>query len=249
MAKRTALGDSFYVGAIDLSGDVGAINSLSTPRAVIDVSPLNNTGYERLLGRVDGTVEFNSYFNPASSRSHPTLSAVGTASGTANTIVTYAMGATIGNPIASLSAKQVDYRVTVNADLSISTTASALAANNAPVEWGVMLTSGKETYASAGTASATVDGGAATSFGATAYLHVFSIASGTATVKIQDSADDSTYADVTGLTFTAASAATYERLATAGTATIRRYRRLVITGTFTDLVLAVNLHVFATSQT
>ena len=65
-----------------------------------------------------------------------------------------------------------------------------------------------------------------------------------ATVTIQDSADNVTFADVTGLTFTQITTApTSERLATASGATVRRYLRAVTstTGGFTSLTFAVVL--------
>jgi hypothetical protein len=91
----------------------------------------------------------------------------------------------------------------------------------------------------AGTATKT-----STNYGAAAYLQVFSVASGTVTPKIQHSADNGvadTWADVTGLTFTNATARTSERLQAATTATIKRYVRFTTTNTFTNAVLAVLL--------
>jgi hypothetical protein len=62
------------------------------------------------------------------------------------------------------------------------------------------------------------------------------------TVKIQDSADNVSFADVSGLAFTQLTAGrTAERLATANNATIRRYLRAVTvtTGGFSSLAFAV----------
>ena len=64
MAKQTALGDALYVGASDLSGDVGSISSIASPRAIIDVSSIAVSGYERLLGRADGSINFAAFYNP-----------------------------------------------------------------------------------------------------------------------------------------------------------------------------------------
>jgi hypothetical protein len=82
-----------------------------------------------------------------------------------------------------------------------------------------------------------------TAFGAQAYLQVTAFTGSSVTVAVQDSADGVTYAAVTGLTFTAVTAApNTQRLATAGNATIRRYLRIVTTGTFTNAVFAVALN-------
>jgi len=77
-----------------------------------------------------------------------------------------------------------------------------------------------------------------------------SIDSGTVGGEIQDSADNVTFAAVSGLTFTALSAAGGERKqTTALTTTMRRYLRFASTGTFTNAVLAAAVvkHVTATS--
>jgi hypothetical protein len=61
-------------------------------------------------------------------------------------------------------------------------------------------------------------------------------------VKIQDSADNASFADVSGFAFTATTAAhTTQRIATSNTATIRRYLRAVTTtaGGFTSVTFSV----------
>jgi hypothetical protein len=81
-----------------------------------------------------------------------------------------------------------------------------------------------------------------TTFGAQAYLQVTAFTGTSVTVAIQDSADNSSFAAVTGLTFTAVTAApATQRLATANTATLRRYVRAVTTGTFDPATFAVAL--------
>lgn len=83
---------------------------------------------------------------------------------------------------------------------------------------------------------------AATSFGAQAYMQVTAFTGTDVSVKIQDSADNVTFADVPGLTFTQITAApAAERIATAPTATIRQYLRAVTvtTGGFTNLSFSV----------
>jgi hypothetical protein len=247
VAKTTALGDSFFVGSADLSGDVGAISSIASPRAIIDVSAINKSGYERLLGRADGSMAYNAFFNPAAGQAHPVLSAVGTVAGTVNAVVSYFHGSSVGDPAVSVSGKNTDYQTAVAMDMSIGVTAMTSAGASVPVEWGEMLTTGKQTFASSGTATK-FDNGASSAFGGAGYLHAFSIASGTATVKIQHSSDDSTYADL--ITFTNVTAATSERVATAAiTTTVNRYVRVNATGTFTNLVAAVNFVRYPTSQT
>jgi hypothetical protein len=82
-----------------------------------------------------------------------------------------------------------------------------------------------------GTISGTsVDNGAQTTAGASAYINCTVMPSGTATFAVQDSANDSAFTDVTGLIFTALTAPGHEYKATSTTATIRRYVRVQCTG-------------------
>lgn len=85
---------------------------------------------------------------------------------------------------------------------------------------------------------------AQTTYGAQAYLQVTAFTGTDMTVQIQDSADGVTFAPVTGLTFTqTTSAPGVQRIATASTATLRRYVRAATTtvGGFTSATFAVTL--------
>ncbi len=88
---------------------------------------------------------------------------------------------------------------------------------------------------------ASYDTAASLSFGAQAYLQVMAFTGTDVTVKIQDSADNVTFADVTSLTFAQTTAArTTQRLAIGNTATVRRYLAvsLVTAAGFTALSFA-----------
>jgi hypothetical protein len=79
-------------------------------------------------------------------------------------------------------------------------------------------------------------------FGAQAYLQVTAFAGTSVTVAVQDSADNASFTTITGLTFTAVTAApAWQRLATANNATVRRYLRVITTGTFNPATFAVVL--------
>jgi hypothetical protein len=115
-------------------------------------------------------------------------------------------------------------------------------ANGYGIEWGQQLTAGIRTDTAA-TNGTGIDTTASASFGGQAYLQAFSFTGTDVTVKIQDSADNATFADVTGMAFTQITAGpTSERIAIANTATIRRYVRAitVTTGGFSSLSFAVN---------
>lgn len=232
MSKQTGIISNLYLDDADLSGDVGAVDSIAQSRAQLDVTAINKDHMERLPGVSDGSMQFTSYFNTAGA--HAELSAMATAA----KIATVSLGTAVGDAAASCVAAEVSYNVNRGQDGSLVTQANVLPdINGGGIEWGSLLT-GKATL-TPGTASASVDGGAASSTGAAAYLHVFSVTAGTVTVSVVDSADDSSFAAVSGLSFTATAAGTAERVETAGTATLRRYARWVMSGG--TAVVAVNL--------
>ena len=88
------------------------------------------------------------------------------------------------------------------------------------------------------------DSGGSLAFGAQAYLQVTAFTGTDATIAVVDSADNTTFAAVTGLTFAQTTAAnTTQRLATSNTATIRRYLGVSVStvGGFTALSFAVSV--------
>lgn len=86
----------------------------------------------------------------------------------------------------------------------------------------------KDTNTTVGTS---YDGLAATTSGWTAHLHVSAVDGGSWVVKLEDSADNSAWADVASGAFTAATGVTQQRLSSASGATLRRYTRYTATRT------------------
>ena len=62
MAKKSGLGNNLYISGFDLSGDIGAINNITTTRGVQDVTSINKSAHERLLTHTDSSINFNSFF-------------------------------------------------------------------------------------------------------------------------------------------------------------------------------------------
>lgn len=239
MSKQGGLGDALYVAGNDLSGDITALQNVGGGPAVLTTTGINKSAIERIGGLRDGRLEFTSWWDPDLGGSHAVLSALPTA----DVVMTYCRGTTLGAPAACINAKQPDYAGT-RADDGSFTFQVATQANGFGLEWGVLLTAGERTDTAA-TNGASIDTAASAAFGAQAYLHVFGFTGTDATVKIQDSADNVTFADVTGLAFTQITAAPgAQRIATANTATIRRYVRAVTvtTGGFTSLAFAVAIN-------
>lgn len=236
MAKQSGLGDNLYVGGFDVSGDVGSLQRIGGGQAVLDVTAINKSAYERLGGIRDGSIEFTGFFNDSTGQLHTTLKDLPTA----DVDVMYMRGTAIGSPAAVVRGKQITYDPTRGTDGSLTVTTQAQA-NGFGLEWGLQLTAGKSTISGAGNL-ASIDRAAATSFGGQAYLQVLGFTGTSATVAVQDSADNSSFSNVTGLVFTAATGVTTERLQLGPTATIRRYVRVNVSGTFSNLVYAVMLN-------
>lgn len=235
MAKQSGIGATLFVGTADISGDVGALTNVEISRATFDVTPINASAMERIVGRRDGAMAFTGFFNATAGQSHPVLSALART----DVICSAFIGATVGYPAASMTAKQVNYAPAMGDDGSLALSVN-MTANGYGLEWGEMLSAGKESFATGTVNGTSIDGSAATTEGGSAYLQVFSVASGTATFAVQDSANNTDFTDVTGLIFTGATGATTQRLQTAAGATIRRYVRVQGTGVHGAAVIALN---------
>ena len=236
MAKQSGLGDAFYVSGYDLSGDAASLGRVGAPLAVLDVTGIDKSGMERVGGLRDGAMEWVSHFNPAANQEHAVLSALPTT----DILATYCRGTVIGSGAASILGKQINYDPTRSQDGALSL-AVQVVGNAQGVEWGQLLTPGSATHTAADSEES-LDTAASISHGATGYLHVLTVAGTDVTVKIEGSADDSSWSDV--LSFAALSGASdrsVQRVETASNAAIPQYLRAttVTTGGFTSLVFVV----------
>lgn len=249
MAKQSGLGDALWISGYDLSGDIQQLNEIQGGASPIDVTGINKAAVERILGVRDGKIDATTFFNPTNGIGqlksvHERLSLLPTT----DQIVTYGRGTTLGSPAACLVSKQLNYDMKRTADGEVNFDESSVA-NAFGLEWGVQLTAGQRTDATA-TNGTGVDFGLGSPplfngsglFGAQFYLHVFAFTGTSVTVKIQESSDNGVgdaWADVVGGAFTAATGITTQRLETARGQTVERYLRAVTTGTFTNAVFAV----------
>jgi hypothetical protein len=226
--KTSGIGDNFYVDGFDLSGDTQQLGRVGGGPAVIDQTDITQGGHARAGTLLGGEINWTSYFDKQTNQAHAALSAITTA----DRIVTYAhQPNAIGSAAASHVCKQIGYDPNRGNDASL-TVGVASQSTGFPLEWGQALTVGIRTDTTA-TNGASLDFGAvSTLFGLQAYLHVFAVTGTSVTVKLQDSADNSTFADISGATFIAATVAGAQRLRYTGT--VRRYVRAVTTGTFSN---------------
>lgn len=242
MAKTSGLGDALYISGNDLSGDITAVGNVGGGPAALENTGINKSAYERIGGVRDGRLEATSWWNPTGA--HPVLSALPTT----DVHEMFSCGTALGSPAACIVAKQVNYDGNRGNDGSF-TFATSSQGNAYALEWGNLLTAGQRVDVAAtngtgvdfGVGSFPLFNGQAL-FGAQCYLQVFAFTGTDVTIKVQDSADNVTFADVAGMTFTAVTAAPgVQRIATASNQTVRRYLRAATTtsGGFTSATFAV----------
>lgn len=242
MAKSSGLGDNFAIDQYDMGGDVGQIDSITSPMSVQEVPGIKRLAQERIGLLHDGSMQFGSYFNPGNTTGAEGAFTVLKALPRTDRQVSWFHGSTIGNPAASLVSKQINYDG--NREASGAFTFTCTCQGNAwGLDHGVMLTPFRriDTTATNGTAVDYGSAAASVSFGWVAYLHLFAFTGTSVTVTLQDSADNSSFTNLTGGAFTAATARGVQRLASASsTATVRRYVRAVTSGTFSNADFAIN---------
>jgi hypothetical protein len=240
VAKQSGLGDALYIAGYNASGDIQQLGRIGGGPALLNMTGIDKSAFERKGGLRDGAFEMTTFFNSdtVTPATHEKLSALPRT----DVLMTYCRGTALGDPAASLVAKQANYDPQRGDDGMITFGVSAQA-NGYGTEWGRQLTAGVRTDTAAANGTG-IDTTASASFGGQAYLQVFAFTGTDATVKIQDSADNATFADVAGFAFTQITAGpTMERIALGNTATIRRYVRVatVTTGGFASLAFAVNV--------
>lgn len=75
MPKTSGLGDNFYIGGFDLSGDLSSLDQISGGPAAINVTAIKSFGNERIGGLRTGDLQFTSFFNFSGSASAPSFPA------------------------------------------------------------------------------------------------------------------------------------------------------------------------------
>jgi hypothetical protein len=188
-----------------------------------DSTVFGNTATTKTIGQYGGSFTFGGFHDPSVTTVRDSL-------GSDGGILTYAPGgaAAVGDLVRMALVGTSGYGT---ASAGSETVAHSWeVATQSAISFGQVLHSlSVDTNTTTGSSK---DDTAATSTGWTAHLHVTAVSSGSWVVKLQDSADNSAWLDVTGATFSAATGATSQRLTGAtATATLRRYVRYVATVT------------------
>jgi len=227
MAKQTGITDNFYIDGHDLSGDVSAVSTISGRKATLDTPVIDKAAMVRLAGHGDGEISFSTWFDDGTNLAHTALSPLPTT----DAVVLYTRGVAADSPAAGLVAKQINYDGTKGSDKAMSFNVQCLG-QGTPLEWCVLLSNGQITHSSAASTS-DKDDGASSSSGLAAYIQMVDINSGTPTVKIEDSTNGSSWADLVSFSGIADGAEPKaERVTVSGN--VNRYLRITSTGTFSN---------------
>ena len=233
-SKTGGLGDNFYVGGYDVSGDVNSVDTISGGPAVLDFTTVDKSAVVRQGGLRSGEIDFTTFIESGGTASTTEKGLFSLP--TSSTVVSYFRGTAVGNPAASLYGKQVNFDPARGTDGSLTAKVQSLS-DGYGLEWGKQLTAGLRTD-TAGTVGTSVNNGGATTYGGQAYLHVTSFSGTAATVTVEHSTDNSSYSTL--LTFSTITAAPFsQRVATSAGTTVDQYVRATTAGTISSMTFAV----------
>ena len=231
MAKTSGLNTRIYVAGYDISGDASSLDGVGYTQGLMETTSLTVEATSRITALADGSLSVSVFFE-ATSEHAALLSSSKLPTTDRNVLVP--MGSAIGDGGISLVAKQANYDVSQGGNSApVTAKASFSASAGYAPEFGVMLTAHDDTHSSA-TSNASVDNGGASTNGGAGQVQAFSLNSGTPTVKIEHSINNSSWADL--IAFTASTAISSEYKTVSGT--VNRYIRVTTTGTFSNLKFA-----------
>lgn len=236
MAKSSGLGQRLYVHGFDISGDVSAINTWSTPSEVLPATGIDKSAHERMYGRQDGLLDFASYFNDATGQEHDALKGLVKT----DRLLMWLLGTTRGDQVACLFGKQMNYDFDRPQSGALLATVQAKA-NGFAGEWADLLVA-KVTHSGA-TNETGINAGSSSSAGGVGFLQHFSGSGGTNEYDIEDSGNSNNGIDGDWLNLLAFSdvadpwTATAQRVEVSGT--VEKWVRASTNGSFTTAVFAM----------
>jgi len=240
MAKESGLNVRLYVSGYDLSGDANSLAAVGYTNELYEVTTLSSSATARLLGKVDGTLTVNGFFDNASGKIHSVLSGNSGKIPTADVGVLVPLGSAIGDPAYGLVAKEAEYN-TERSDTGPVTVYSSFASNGSGPEFGIMATAHDDTV-TASTSGTSVDNSASSSDGGSWYYQIMALSAvgGNARwhLNLQHSTNDSTWTDVSSATVSSTDPAAVR---TAFTGTLNRYvrQRVVLDASSGSLTYAI----------
>lgn len=230
--KQSGLGQKLYVDGVAWASDVGALTAGAT-RASQNVTGMDKEAEERIQSLADGMMDVDGFFNPTGL--HTSLKDVPIG----NRVCTWLLGTAQGDGEASLTAVQLGHDQSRGTDGFVSVKANSEGSYGVPLTFGNQLTADTDTFTTqAGQATSSYDFAVA-STGGWFTVHCTAFTGTTATVKLEDSADDSTWADVDASASTVFTGIGAARIALASSVGVARYVRGYVSGTFTTLDLLI----------
>lgn len=211
-----------YLNAFDVSPYLREA-TLSAATAVAEKTTFTSPAKEYAVGQTERNASFGGLYDQ-------TLTVVRDNLGVAGGVLTHCPGGASSNTDLAWLASVIDaaYEESSPRDDMVAFAWEATASGQ--VAFGTVLHPlAEDTNTTTGSSR---DDAAATSTGWTAHLHVTAVDAGSWVVKLEDSANNSAWSDVSGGAFTAATGATSQRLVAASTtAALRRYVRYTATRT------------------
>jgi hypothetical protein len=197
--------------------------SASTTIDTAETSAFGTSAKSYVVGHRDGTVSLSGMFEATESVGTDQFFATALGSATKIKLIVAPEGNSVGAGAIVLVADDTSYEV--SSAIADIVQASAEFQSTDAVEHGKILSSGS-TVSATGNGTG-VDNGASTANGGAGFLSVpVNTRNGNITVKIQHSADDSTFADLVTFTVVSSTAKTSERVEVASGTTVNRYLRV-----------------------
>lgn len=213
-------GASVLHGAYDLSSYLND-GSVATSVETAETTAFGSSAKTYITGLNDGTMSASGMFDGAANAVDEILTA-SIGSDTLSPVSFFPAGYANGARVSLLQAKTTSYNVSAPVGDVVSVTYDAQA--DGGIDHGVSLAA--LASISATTNSTSVDNSASTTNGGLAQLHVTANTwSANATIKVQHSSDNSTWADLATFTVVATTVKTSERVAVAAGTTVNRYLR------------------------
>ena len=200
-------------------GDLTASNNVETA----ETTTFGDSAKTYIVGLEDGTVSLSGWFESTASTGTDQYFASILGSATKQKVIIAPAGHSNGARAIMLQADDTSYEV--NSAISDVVKASAEFQANDGLDHGVILSSGSAVSATGNGTS--VDNTAASSNGGVAYLSVpVNTRNGNITVKVQQSADNSTFTDLVTFTVVSSASKTSERVEVAAGTSVARYLRV-----------------------
>ncbi len=228
MAFVHGKGGAVLWAATDLSAYLNNVDAAATADTA-EVTTFGGSAKSYVAGTRDATLSLSGFFDGGVGAVDEVLAAA--LAGTAAVTIAPAGAGAIGNRAQLASVIETGYTVTAPVADAVSISAEAQVTGG--LASGIILA---DLVARTATGNTTAnDNTASSSGGAVAHLHLTAFTGTDITIKVQHSADNSTWVDL--ITFAQLTATGSERKSATGT--VNRYLRVNIAGTFTTATFAV----------